>query len=100
MARRRTFACPHCGEDVAVGALACPGCGSDADSGWSRDAEAWSGDLPAGHGEDEDFDYEEALRREGLSGDGRPSSEALARRRLALVCLALALALLAWLVMR
>ena len=33
-----TFACPHCGADVPVGALACPACGSDEETGWSDQA--------------------------------------------------------------
>jgi hypothetical protein len=99
-ARRRTFECPHCGADVPVRALACPECGSDAGSGWSEDADAWAGELPSGHGEDEDFDYEEALRAEGLAGDGVPSRRERARRRVTLICLLLAVSMLAWLVLR
>ena len=36
--------------------LACQECGSDEQTGWSGDAEAWAGDLPAGQDDDEDFD--------------------------------------------
>jgi hypothetical protein len=100
MASSRGFDCPHCGARVPARALACPECGSDRQSGWSEDADAWAGELPAGHGEDEDFDYEEALRAEGLAPDDRLSRAQRARRLTALVCLALALAMLAWLVMR
>jgi hypothetical protein len=34
-----TFACPHCGAAVPVGASACPACGSDENTGWSEEAE-------------------------------------------------------------
>jgi zinc-ribbon domain len=110
MARRRSFfPCPHCGAQVARGALACPECGSDAASGWSEDAEAWSGDLPAGYGgaddddddaRDADADYEDFLRREGLSGDGRPPQRSLRDRRIAAVCLLIAVCAVLWLVWR
>lgn len=58
------FVCPHCGEEVAVGAKACPHCGSDDRTGWSEDADKWAADLPAGYSEDDEFDYEEFMRRE------------------------------------
>lgn len=115
MARRRSFSCPHCGALVASGALACAECGSDAQSGWSEQAEAWAGDLPTGYGrsdneagsdgsgdddtDDDELDYEEFLRREGLGDDRRPSRAALARRRVAAVCLLLVICILLWLVM-
>jgi hypothetical protein len=100
MATRRTFECSHCGADVPSKALACPECGSDAESGWSEDADAWAGELPTGYGEDDEFDYAEALRAEGLAGDGRPSRAMALRRRIAVVCLLLVICMLAWLVMR
>ncbi|MHC5209244.1 MAG: TFIIB-type zinc ribbon-containing protein [Planctomycetota bacterium] len=99
MATRRSFECPHCGADVPGRALACPECGSDAESGWSDDADAWAGDLPTGHGEEDEFDYEDALRAEGLLRDGRPSRALVLRRRIALICLVLALGMLAYLLL-
>jgi len=52
--------CPVCGEDVPRGALACPHCGADHNSGWRHDAESYEAlDLP-----DEDFNYDEFVRRE------------------------------------
>ena len=51
--------CPVCGEDVPSGALACPECGADHNSGWRKDAEYDALDLP-----DEDFNYDEFVRRE------------------------------------
>ncbi len=111
MRRRRTFPCPHCGAQVASGALACAACGSDAQSGWSEDAEAWAGDLPVGYGAtgdddeedeedgDEQADYEDFLRNEGLSDDRRPSRAALRKRQVAAVCLLLVICILLWLVL-
>jgi hypothetical protein len=96
MARRRTFACPHCGATVARGAPACPECGSDARTGWSEEAESFGGDLPTGYDEDEDFDYEESLRDEGLAEDGGPSLARLRRRRMIAMCLLLLAAVLWW----
>ena len=100
MKRRRTFTCSHCGAEVMAPALACPECGSDAQTGWSEDATAWAGELPSGYDDDEDFDYDEALRAEGLADDARPSRDALARRRLALVCALLVVCAVLWLIWR
>jgi len=51
---------PVCGEDVPRTALACPECGADHNSGWREDAETYDAvDLP-----DEDFNYEEFVKRE------------------------------------
>lgn len=52
---RRTFGCPHCGAEVAVGARACRECGSDASTGWQDDEEIdyQSLDIPDGYGPDE-----------------------------------------------
>ncbi len=58
------FTCPHCGAEVPRGARACPECGSDETTGWSEDADRWGAGIPAGYGEDEEFDYDEFVRRE------------------------------------
>ena len=81
-------------------ARACPECGSDEQTGWSDDAEAWAGELPAGQDDDEDFDYEQALRAEGLAEDGRPSREARRRRRVAVASALLIGCILLWLFLR
>ena len=62
--RRDYFVCPQCGEKVEVGARACPYCGSDDETGWSEGADKWQGDIPAGYGSDEEFDYDEFIGRE------------------------------------
>ena len=52
--------CPACGEDVPPDALACPECGADHNSGWREDADTYDAvDLP-----DEDFNYDEFVKRE------------------------------------
>ena len=52
--------CPVCDEEVPRNALACPQCGADHNSGWREDAESHDAlDLP-----DENFDYDEFVRRE------------------------------------
>jgi hypothetical protein len=76
MARRRGkkaedyFVCPHCGADVPAKARSCPECGSDESTGWAEDADTWSADIPTGYAEDDDFDYDDFIRRE-FGGKGR-----------------------------
>ena len=66
--------CPACGEWVPRGVLACDDCGACAKSGWKKDADEidYDGlDLPD---DDEDFDYDDFVKREfGQDGDGRPA---------------------------
>jgi hypothetical protein len=60
--------CPICGEDVPKGARACPHCGADERTGWAEETTRYDGvDLP-----DEAFDYNEALRGEGLEAERVP----------------------------
>jgi hypothetical protein len=96
--RTDAFECPHCGESVPARALACPGCGSDAKSGWSEDADVWGGDIPTGHGDDDDdgFDYEEFLKREGLAEDGAPSRDDIKRQRVVQLVVLLVICILLW----
>ena len=51
--------CPNCGAQVPRNAQACPECGSDEQTGWSEDAHIGSLDIP-----DEDFNYEDYVKRE------------------------------------
>ena len=51
--------CPCCGAEVPRNAKACPECGADENTGWSEEAGGSGLDLP-----DEDFDYEEFVKRE------------------------------------
>lgn len=95
---RETFECPHCGARVPAGARACPACGSDDATGWSDEADDWAGDLPTGYGDDDELDYEETLRREGLLTD-RPSRETSDRRRRQALVALLVLLLLLWLLL-
>ncbi len=59
--RDDSFVCPHCGADVPSGARFCRECGASEESGWSSSADGT--DEGGGYGED-DFDYEEFVRRE------------------------------------
>jgi hypothetical protein len=56
----RPTVCPVCGDDIPKSALACPGCGADERTGWDhRQIEYGALNLP-----DEDFSYDEFLKRE------------------------------------
>ena len=65
------FVCPHCGAEVSHKARACPECGADDETGWAEDADKWRADIPTGYGGDDDFDYDEYVRREFGADEGR-----------------------------
>jgi hypothetical protein len=97
----KAFLCPHCGEVVPAGALACPECGSDSASGWSEEAQTGLGDPPVGYGDDDDdFDYDDFLRSEGLGQDASPSRADRQRALRGIVVVILIASVLAWLVLR
>jgi hypothetical protein len=58
--------CPNCGAPVPRRAKACPACGADERTGWAEDAHTGDLDLP-----DEDFDYDDYVRRE-FGGEVKP----------------------------
>ncbi len=59
---RAPSVCPVCGATGPRSARACPECGADENSGWNEDSAVYDGlDLP-----DESFDYDEALKDQGL----------------------------------
>jgi hypothetical protein len=69
MAKRRekageNFICPNCGAEVPVGAKSCRECGASDDSGWGEDDFSQDEGWIAGYGPDQDFDYDEFVRRE------------------------------------
>ncbi|MGD2175363.1 MAG: zinc-ribbon domain-containing protein [Candidatus Brocadiaceae bacterium] len=68
--RGGSFPCPHCGAEVRHGSPACPNCGSDEATGWAEDAHKWGAGVPTGYSEEDEFDYDEFIRRE--FGRGRP----------------------------
>ena len=68
---RRSFTCPHCGAEVDARAAACPECGSDNKTGWAEDAHKWAAGIPSGYSRDDEFDYEEFVRREFGPQGGR-----------------------------
>ena len=53
--------CPVCGAEVPAGAAACPDCGADERTGWSGDT---GDEIPAGYEGEDDFDYDDFVRRE------------------------------------
>lgn len=65
------FICPNCGEEVRVGSSSCPNCGSDEKTGWNEDDDYSHINLPSGYSDDDDFDYDEFVRREFGGGSGR-----------------------------
>jgi hypothetical protein len=105
MARRRSrkpddyFVCPHCGADVPANARACPECGSDESTGWAEEADKWAAGIPTGYADDDEFDYDDFIRREfggkgrGLSGKSIAVLIAVAAALLGLALLLLAGAL-------
>lgn len=96
----RNFTCPHCDADVPARAAACPECGSDASTGWSDDADAWAGGLPAGYGDDEDdFDEQAFLRDEGLVDDPNVMLRIAPKPRTLVIALLIA-CVIGWIVLR
>jgi hypothetical protein len=80
--------CPVCGEEVPRSSLACPACGADHNSGWRMDADAQDAlDLP-----DDDFDYDEFVRRE-FSPGAKPAGTKTIWWITAIIVVALCLAL-------
>lgn len=51
--------CPHCGAEVPPDAPSCPECGSCDRTGWSEEADLSGLGIP-----EQDFDYDDFLRRE------------------------------------
>ncbi len=102
--RGRSFDCPHCGQAVAAGALACPGCGSDSRSGWSEEAELWSGGVPDGFEEGDELEaeaeYQDFLRREGLAEEGTAVPADVKGRLVSGVIVLLVLCVILWQVLR
>jgi len=81
------FECPHCGALVPVDAPACRACGSDAETGWSEDA-------GLGCDAEDDFDYDEFLRREFPEAADISSRQAVLRWVLVILVTVLCLGLL------
>jgi uncharacterized membrane protein YvbJ len=53
--------CPVCGADVPSDAKVCPECGADEETGWSEKARYDAMGIPT---DEEDFDYDEFVKRE------------------------------------
>jgi hypothetical protein len=89
------FACPHCGAKVPVGAAFCRECGASDESGWSQ--EDWQGgETASGYAPDDDFDYDDFLRREfPEQAPARPRKQQAKRLIVVALVLATVAALLA-----
>ncbi|MHC4398853.1 MAG: zinc ribbon domain-containing protein [Planctomycetota bacterium] len=91
-----SFVCPACGAEVPAGKDFCRACGASDEFGWDEDGREWDDDLPAGYSGDDDFDYDDFVRRE-LPGERPEWSKYQAKRLLlALLVLLVCAALLVW----
>ncbi len=98
-AKRRSaddfFPCPHCGADVPVGATFCRECGASEGAGWGE--EEWSeDDFSGGYSAEDDFDYDEYLRREFPEKAERRAEMSPRAAFFALVAVLLIVSLLLW----
>lgn len=83
---KERFPCPLCGADVLIDPLACPECGSDAHTGWSEDPDKWQSDIQVGYGDEDDFDYDEFVRREFAQHAKRSASAPFVANLLCALC--------------
>lgn len=84
--------CPNCGADLATGAVFCRECGASEDSGWNDDVI----DTEAGYCEDEDFDYDDFIRREFPGHASPPTNISLKRFLMITLVVLLCLSLLSF----
>jgi hypothetical protein len=87
------FICPCCGAELPVTARFCRHCGASDDSGWNADEHV--PDDGSDFDPDDDFDYDDFLRRElpehASQGPGSSPSRILAGAIVILLCLLLLL---------
>lgn len=91
--KRQTYPCPNCGAPVRAEALACPECGSDDATGWSEEADAWDAGASGGYAEDDDFDYDDFIRREFGEGKRALSWKKVGFVTVAVLCIILVIIL-------
>jgi hypothetical protein len=94
-----SFVCPHCGADVPAGAEFCRACGASDESGWIEDDAAWEGESPSGYAPDDEFDYDDFVRREFPDRASPLSAVSLKRWATAAIVVLICLALLLWTVL-
>ncbi len=82
------FVCAHCGAEVAFGSTVCHECGASDDSGWCDDQ------AVSTEGYEDDFDYDDFLRREFPSHTSAPRWGSLKTWLTAIIVILLCLALL------
>ena len=90
------FPCPCCGADVSAGAHFCRECGASEDSGWNEADEEPSG----GYAEDDDFDYDDFIRREFPGQEDAGARHRLKRAFFVAVVLLVCLAFVLWMFVR
>jgi len=92
MSRQPTvfFECPHCGEDVPVGAKVCRECGACDEAGWNDDSDIDYSDIHDSH----DDDYRDAIYDASRSPYDTDANAARVRFWVRLVILAIIISLL------
>jgi hypothetical protein len=91
------FICKCCGAELPGDAAFCRHCGASDESGWGEDD--FNDDVSGGYGDEDDFEYDDFLRRE--FPDQAPAEEITFKRRLVtavvwLTCIALLLSSVFW----
>jgi len=89
-----TFRCPHCGAEVKAGSSSCPACGSDRTTGWSEGADVWGAGIPTGYAHDDDFDYDEYIKREFGASAKKPRRLCMGLRLLIVLIILAAIGLI------
>ena len=82
------FVCAHCGAELACASTVCRECGASEDSGWS------DGEVASTEEDEDDFDYDDFLRREFPSHAAAPRWGSPKTWLTAIIVLLLCLALL------
>ena len=83
-----SFACPCCGTELPEGAEFCRECGASDESGWKEDE--WFSD------DEEDFSYDEFVRREFPEHASRPARPTLREVGTVALVVLLCLIVLLW----
>ncbi len=90
------FVCPHCGEDVSIGATVCRECGASNDSGWGEGGGGWQSDPWSGYLDDDDSDYEEFLDREFPDSAAASNEQRIKRAFASIIIVLVCIAILMW----
>lgn len=94
------FNCPHCGAELPAGAKFCRECGADDEMGWNEEDASSAADLPEGYSNDDDFDYDDFVRRE-FPDQADPTARSSRSHRLwVAIVLILCAAFLLWVILQ